>query len=294
MGWAVAIHGGAGAMPSRLSAERADEITEALGRIVDEAAGRLDDGGTALDVSESAVIALEECAHFNAGRGSVLTAAGDHELEASIMDGQAGTAGAACCLRTIRNPIRMARQVMERTGHCLVGGRGAEDLARAWALERVPNEWFTTPERFGQLKTHLSGGKAPHHATVGAVVVDSRGRLASATSTGGMTGKVPGRIGDTPIIGGGYWADSSVAVSCTGIGELFMRAGTARLLAARMALLGESLEMAASASLEHTGPACGGLIAVDATGGCTLPFNAEGMYRAWATAEGTRGTGIGA
>jgi isoaspartyl peptidase/L-asparaginase-like protein (Ntn-hydrolase superfamily) len=255
----------------------------------------LREGAAAVDVVEQAVVALEECELFQAGRGSVLTSAGTHELEASIMDGESGHAGAVSAVRTVRNPIGLARQIMERTSHVFVGGQGAEDLAQAWGLERVPNEWFTTERRLGELRRFLAegGDSGPHPATVGAVACDADGNVAAATSTGGTTGKLPGRIGDAPLVSAGTWADSHLAVSCTGIGERFILAGTARMVAARVELLGEPIERAAAQVLQSMPSKSGGLIAVNHLGGVALPFTSSGMYRGWATEGGFSGIGIG-
>lgn len=295
MGWAIAIHGGAGAILQSLTDSHRAAVEQALPELTEVGASMLRNGATALDVVEKATIALEECELFQAGRGSVLTAAGTHELEASIMDGQMGKAGAVCGLRTVRNPIQLARQVLERTDHAFVGGSGAEDLAKAWELDRVPNEWFTTERRLDELRRHLSDPDAsrPHPATVGAVACDDKGFVAAATSTGGTTGKLPGRIGDAPLINAGTWADSRVAVSCTGIGERFILAGAARMVAARMELAGDSIEEAAKRVMASMPPESGGMIAVDTAGKMTLPFTSQGMYRGWANSDGDSGIGIG-
>ncbi|MCP4758086.1 MAG: isoaspartyl peptidase/L-asparaginase [Planctomycetes bacterium] len=296
MGWAIAIHGGAGAILESLTDSHRAAVEEALPKLTEVGAAMLKAGACALDVVEQATVALEECELFQAGRGSVLSAAGTHELEASIMDGLTGSAGAACGLRTVRNPVCLARQILERTTHVFIAGRGAEDLAKAWDLERVPNEWFTTDRRLNQLRRHLATPERsrPYPETVGAVACDMEGRVAAATSTGGTTGKLPGRIGDAPLINAGTWADERVAVSCTGIGENFVRAGTARMVAARVELLGESIEQASVACVQSMPPESGGLIAVDCHGNVSLPFTSQGMYRGWETQAGTRGIGIGA
>jgi beta-aspartyl-peptidase (threonine type) len=295
MGWAIAIHGGAGAILESLTESHRVAVEAALPEFTEVGAGMLREGAAALDVAEQAAVALEECELFQAGRGSVLTAAGAHELEASIMDGASGRAGAACGLRTVRNPISLARQVLERTSHVFVGGQGAEDLAKVWGLKRVPNEWFTTDRRLEELRRCLAtdGDDGPYPATVGAVACDVHGNVAAATSTGGTTGKLPGRIGDAPLINAGTWADARVAVSCTGIGERFVLAGTARMVAARVELLDEPIEQAAAMVMDSMPPESGGLIAVDHTGVVTLPFTSSGMYRGWATADGSSGIGIG-
>jgi len=294
MGWALAIHGGAGAVIDALTESHRVAVEASLSEMIDAGAAILADGATALDVAESLAVMLEECELFNAGRGAVLSAAGSHELEAAIMDGATGRAGAVCGLRTIRNPIRLARQILERTDHVFVGGRGAEDLGRAWDLERVPNEWFTTDRRMRQLQEFLAADKDDrmHHATIGAVACDRNGRVAAATSTGGTTGKLPGRIGDAPLVAAGTWADDRVAVSGTGIGERFIRAGTARMIAARVELLNESVQAAAEAVLASMPLASGGVIAVDSNGASALPFTSQGMYRGWSCETGDRGVAI--
>jgi len=294
MGWAIAIHGGAGAILESLTASHRANVEAALPELTEVGAAMLRDGAPAIDVVEEAVVALEECELFQAGRGAVLSAAGRHELEASIMNGQSGAAGAACGLQTVRNPIRLARQIMERTSHVFVAAPGAEDLAKAWELDRVPNEWFTTQRRLDQLREHLANPDkdGPRPATVGAVACDQHGNVAAATSTGGTTGKLPGRIGDAPVIGAGTWADASVAVSATGLGERFLRAGSARMVAARMELAGESCAAAAAAVLDGMPPESGGLIAVDRGGRVALSYTSQGMYRGWATESGDSGIGI--
>jgi beta-aspartyl-peptidase (threonine type) len=295
MGWAIAIHGGAGAILDSLTDTHRAAVEVALPKLTEIGASMLRAGAPALEVVERATVALEECELFQAGRGSVLSAAGRHELEASIMDGASGGAGAVCGLRTVRNPIRLARQVLERTSHVFIGGRGAEDLAKAWDLDRVPNEWFTTERRLNELRRYLAspGAKPSTPETVGAVACDMEGCVASATSTGGMTGKLPGRIADAAIINAGTWADDRVAVSCTGIGEHFVRAGTARMVAARVELLGESIHQAGAACLKAMPAGAGGLIVVDSKGEVALPFTSQGMYRGWETQQGDCGIGIG-
>ena len=281
MTWGVAIHGGAGAMPASLTKSDQKSIAEALDDIVSTAAASLQSDVAALDVVQAAVEALEDCPFFNAGIGAVLTREGRHELEASIMDGSTGRAGAACGLTRVRRPIRMARAVMDRTDHVFLGGPAAERCAAEWNLQLVDNSTFTTTHRKDQLDAWLEH-KRPvdrrHHATVGAVACDVQGRLASATSTGGMTGKMSGRIGDTPLIGAGTWADAKVAVSATGQGEMFILASTARMVGARMQFAGECVEKAAEQVLASMPPEAGGLIAVDYQGRTAMPFTSPGMH----------------
>lgn len=249
----------------------------------------LESGGTSLDAVEAAVVSLEDCPLFNAGRGSVFTHEGKTEMDACVMDGSRVRAGAVAAVRNVKNPVRLARLVMERTEHVLLAGGGADLFAEEAEVELRDNTYFYTDFRWKQLEEAIETGRVQldHSApkpmgTVGAVACDSRGLLAAATSTGGMTNKKFGRIGDTAIVGAGTYADDLCAVSCTGHGEYFMRGVTAYDVAARMKYKGISLEDAASESIAHltsTGGE-GGLIAVDGNGNITLPFNCEGMYRA--------------
>jgi beta-aspartyl-peptidase (threonine type) len=282
--WAIAIHGGAGAIPSDLDADTQARILADLQRIVSAGTDALAHGEAALDVVEQLVERLEDDPQFNAGHGSVLCADGTHELEASIMDGATGRAGAVTLLRTTRHPIAAARLVMEQGSHVLLSGETAELLAREAGLEQVENSFFHTEHRAVALERFKAKADVgPHHATVGAVVCDIHGHVAAATSTGGMTGKLPGRIGDTPIIGAGTWADANIAVSGTGRGEDFMRFATARHVADRVALLGESVQQAADASLAAMPEGTGGLIVVSTAGEIAMPFTSAGMYRAAAS-----------
>jgi isoaspartyl peptidase/L-asparaginase-like protein (Ntn-hydrolase superfamily) len=289
--WAVAIHGGAGVISRTLNASEASIRIGHLRDVIEHARDLLAAGVSALDAVEAVVIDLEEVPVFNAGRGAVLTSAGTHELEAAIMDGDTGDCGAVCLVRSIRNPIRLARRVLETSPHVLLADATAEAIGPA--LERRPNEWFTTPLRQEELARWVSRNQkasqadARGPATVGAVACDVQGRLAAATSTGGRTGKPPGRIGDTPTIGAGTWADDHCAVSGTGDGEAFMALVAGHALAMRMKLQGLSLHEAAE-EIVHRGlpPRSGGLIAVDRGGAITMPFNCEGMYRAMADSSG--------
>lgn len=292
--WSIALHGGAGAIPADLAPETREAIEHALTRIASGAADALDRGTPAIDVVQQAVELLEDDPHFNAGLGAVLCSDGSHELEAAIME-SGGSAGAACLLRTTRHPIAVARLVMDRTAHVMVAGPEAEALAKAQGLEQVENGWFLTPHRAAALRRVLEGAEdgSSHHATVGAVARDSSGSLAAATSTGGTTGKRPGRIGDTPLIGAGTWADERVAVSCTGRGEAFIRHAAAVQVAHRMHLAGADLDHAARETLATLGPAAGGLVAVDAEGRIAMPFTSAGMYRASTSSDGGIAVGIG-
>lgn len=280
--WALALHGGAG--PTR---ERTYEREEAhLAALLEEVAGKLDAGMSALDAVTDAVAALEACGMHIAGRGSSPNADGVWELDASIMDGASRKAGAVAALVGFESPVAVARAVMEKTPHVLIAGAGASAFAAAHGLKRVddPAQYYT-PAASRRVKP---GELA--HGTVGAVAKDRAGRLAAATSTGGLLRKTPGRVGDTPLIGAGTWADARCAVSCTGQGELFIRANVAADVSARMAYAGQSLRAAAAgalADMEALG-GDGGLIAVDASGEIAAPFVSDGMKRALANASGLR------
>jgi L-asparaginase/beta-aspartyl-peptidase (threonine type) len=248
-------------------------------------------GGSALDAVTAAVVALEDCPLFNAGRGSVFNAAGEHEMDAAIMDGRSLAAGGVACVQRIRNPVLAARAVMERSPHVLLAGKGAERFAASHKVAMADPEYFGTHERRIALKKKLKG----HHGTVGAVALDARGNLAAATSTGGYTGKLPGRVGDSPLVGAGTWAENaSCAVSGTGLGEAFIRAAVGHDIAARMRYRGDKLERAAAAALRNVKRlgGDGGVIAVDRRGNVSMLFNSEGMYRASIGRDGRVRTAI--
>jgi beta-aspartyl-peptidase (threonine type) len=287
--WAIAIHGGAGTIPRSTPPEEAEAYRASLRAALKLGAERLEAGASALDVAEAVVQVLEDDPLFNAGRGAVFTAAGDHELDASIMDGATLACGAVTGVRTVRHPISLARAVMERTPHILLAGQGAEDLATEVGLERVENSWFSTERRRKQLERALEARAKPAGSgTVGAVVLDRHGHLAAATSTGGMTAKRSGRVGDTPLIGAGNFADDrTCAVSGTGTGEEFIRHGAARAIADRMQLLGLSAAEAATAVfVGEMKPGDGGAIVVSKDGEIALVYTSEGMFRGAADASG--------
>lgn len=305
----IAIHGGAGAITrSQLSQEQELRYIQALSDIVETGQRMLEDGRSALDVVTEAVRLLEECPLFNAGIGAVYTRDETHELDACVMDGNTLNAGAVAGVSHLRNPILAARLVMERSPHVMMIGEGAENFAIAQGMERVSADIFSTPERYAQLLTARTAGETvlDHSAspldennkmgTVGAVALDMFGNLAAATSTGGMTNKLPGRVGDSPLVGAGCYANNaSVAVSCTGTGEVFIRALAAYDIAALMDYGGLSLSEACERVVMEKLPALGGsggLIAIDHEGNVALPFNSEGMYRAWGYAGDTPTTGI--
>ena len=259
---------------------------------LDAGAAILSKGESALDAVEAAVRVLEEEPSFNAGRGSVLTATGCVELDAAIMDGRTRAAGAVSGLRTTRAPISLARRILENGPHVFLSGHGADDFARDHGFEQVDNDWFKIPERRRQLEELLAADgfdDEVKYGTVGAVAVDIEGHVAVATSTGGLTAKRWGRVGDSPLIGAGTYADDrSAAVSATGSGEFFIRAVAAHQLAERMRLGGQSLQEALDAVLADVGTlgGKGGLIAVAPGGDAAWGFTTPAMYRAMADATG--------
>jgi beta-aspartyl-peptidase (threonine type) len=285
---------------AREAMTRADqsEHEAGLAAALDAGIAVLAAGGPALDAVEAAVVALEDDPRFNAGRGSVFTYEGAIELDASIMDGRTRAAGAVTGLTTVRNPVRLARAVMEHSPHVFVGGQGAEEFARLRGLETVDPSWFATDERLRQLELVKARGgfdAEVKFGTVGAVAVDAGGHVAAATSTGGLTGKRWGRIGDSPVIGAGNYADDrACAVSATGAGEFFLRAGVAHEIGARMRLLGESAQAAADAVIAEVGAlgGDGGVIVAAADGTIVFSFNTPGMYRGRADSEGLREVAI--
>jgi beta-aspartyl-peptidase (threonine type) len=287
----MAIHGGAGTLPrAEMSAELEQQYRLGLSAALAGGMAILASGGSSLDAVTSAVMALEDNPVFNAGRGAVFTLDGKNELDAAIMDGANLGAGAVCGVGHIKNPVQLARAVMEKSEHVMLTGAGAEDFALSQGFALLPRDYFHTPERWRQLERirsgeqGLSGLTISHVGTVGAVARDGHGNLAAATSTGGMTGKRFNRIGDTPIIGAGTYADNrSCAVSATGHGELFIRNVVAHDIAARLRFGGQSLARAVYEVVREELPAMqgeGGVIAIDRQGEIVLEFNSEGMFRA--------------
>jgi beta-aspartyl-peptidase (threonine type) len=291
----LAIHGGAGTLPRAEMRGAAEQNYRAgLQEAIDAGFAILQAGGTSLDAVTQAVVRLEDNPLFNAGRGAVFTLDGRNELDAAIMDGSNLKAGAVCGVTRIRNPILLARSIMEQSDNVMLAGAGAEEFALSRGFALVPQSYFYTPERWQQLErirggdTGLSALTISHVGTVGAVALDSVGRLAAATSTGGMTGKRYQRIGDSPIIGAGTYADDrSCAVSATGHGEVFIRAAVAHDICARMRFGGRSLPQAVREVVLEELPALhgeGGVVAIDARGEIAMEFNSEGMFRASRTA----------
>jgi len=290
--WKLVIHGGAGAMrPAHGDSDHEERARQGLRDALEAGAAILRNDGTAIDAVEAAVRALEDDPCFNAGRGSTLNAEGLVELDAAIMDGADRRAGAVAGVRTTRAPISLARTLMERGPHVFLSYDGADRLAREAGLEQVENGWFVTTERRRQLDELLAKGgfdSEVKYGTVGAVAVDSSGHVAAATSTGGLTAKQWGRIGDSPLIGAGTYADDrSAAVSATGSGEYFIRAVAGHQLAERVRLGGESLQAALDGTLEDIRQlgGTGGLIAVSPAGEAAWGFTTRAMYRGIADAE---------
>lgn len=280
--WALALHGGAGPLRAESYAREEAHLSELL----DQGGAMLAAGAAALDVVEAMVAALEACGYHIAGKGSAPNRNGDWELDASIMDGWDRRCGAVGALKGFLSPIAVARRVMEATPHALLVGAGAEAFAAAQGCARVEDpEAYYTPA----VSRPVAPGELAH-GTVGAVARDAAGRLATATSTGGLLYKTPGRVGDVPLFGAGAWADRRVAVSCTGQGELFIRAAVAADISARMAYAGQSVHAASAGALADMARlgGDGGLIAVDVAGEVCLPFTSEGMKRGSLTSAGEK------
>ena len=289
----LAIHGGASTVAATcMTAKREARYRAALTQALRAGYAVLDAGGGSLDAVVAAVIVLEDSPLFNAGRGAVFNADARHELDAAVMDGAACRAGAVAAVRRIRNPVLAARVVMEQTPHVLLAAAGAERLARRVGLTMVATDYFSTASCARALSRVRKQAAeqarlmtaADHHGTVGAVARDRSGNLAAATSTGGHTNKLAGRLGDSPLVGAGIYADNAAcAVSATGHGESFIRAVLAYDVAARMRYRGETLAAASRGALERVTALGGegGLIAVDRSGNMVMPFSSEGMYRGW-------------
>ena len=304
----IAIHGGAGTITrASITPAQQQAYREALRDVLQGAQQKLAAGAPAEAVAVEAVRLLEECPLFNAGRGAVFTADATHEMDACVMRGRDLACGSVAGITTVRNPVRAALALMEAGGPVFMIGEAAEQFAAKEGCEMVARDWFSTEQRLAQLRTvqaaALASGREQvaldHTAqsqtqaaplderkkmgTVGAVVLDVHGHLAAATSTGGLTNKKPGRVGDSPVVGAGTYAKNAVvAVSCTGVGEAFIRGSAAHTVAARVELLGESVAQATAEVIHRVLPPLGGdggLIAVGADGEVSLCFNSEGMYR---------------
>ncbi len=299
--WQLAIHGGAGVVdPGSLTPEMDAAYRASLDRALDAGAAILGKGGASLDAVEAVVRVLEDDPLFNAGKGSVFTAEGRNELDASIMDGSNRKAGAVAGVTRTRNPVSLARAVMEKSSHVMLAGDGADAFSVEKGLEQAEPAYFRTEERwqqFLQWRDHHTSLLDRTHAygTVGAVALDQSGHLAAATSTGGLTGKRWGRVGDSPIIGAGTYAEDGVcAVSATGTGEFFIRASAARQVRDRIAWHREGVQSAADNTIKDIGDmgGDGALIAMDARGHVAFAMNSPGMYRGSVGASTPRRTAI--
>jgi beta-aspartyl-peptidase (threonine type) len=299
--WSFAIHGGAGTMaPDKMTEAQQAEYKAALATALDAGTAVLAAGGSALDAVEAAIVILEDDPKFNAGRGAVFTYEGKNELDAAIMDGSTRAAGAVTGVTHIRHPVALARAVMEDSPHVFLSREGAEEFARERGIEMVDPDYFATPERWRQLQELKARNLGwfdvdLKYGTVGAVAVDQAGHTAAATSTGGLTGKRWGRIGDSPVIGAGNYADDrACAVSATGAGEYFIREGVAHEICTRMRLLGESAQVAAETVIGEVGAlgGDGGVIVAAPDGSTAFSFNTPGMYRGRADSTGLREVAI--
>ena len=302
---ALVIHGGAGVIErGSMTADEERAVRADLDRALDAGQAVLARQGSALDAVQAAIRVLEESPHFNAGKGAVFNAEGKHELDASVMEGHTRRAGAIAGVTTVRSPITLARAVMERSKHVMLAGPGAEQFADSLTdIERVPNTWFDTERRRKQWEEARkkqaanAGLEVPgsYFGTVGVVALDAQGHIAAGTSTGGMSNKRWGRVGDSPVVGAGTWADDRCGVSGTGWGEFYIRAAVAHDICARVAYRGDSLAAAAEEVVNKVVPTLGGdggAIALDRDGNIAMPFNTPGMYRAWIKPDGSRGTAI--
>ncbi|MBN8586755.1 MAG: isoaspartyl peptidase/L-asparaginase [Rhodothermia bacterium] len=302
----LAIHGGAGVITrSQLSPEREAAIRADLERALLAGQDILEKGGSSMDAVIAAVNVLEDSPYFNAGKGAVLTAEGHAELDAAIMNGKTLEAGAVTGLKQVKNPINLARAVMEKSPHVMLSGAGAEVFAHSVGIEMVDPQYFITPERKRALERakqseknagmSLNEDRSYKYGTVGAVALDKHGNLAAATSTGGMTNKKWGRVGDAPIIGAGTYANNdTAAISATGWGEFFIRSVVAHDISALIEYKGLSSDEAAQTVINKVGKlgGDGGVIVIDRQGNISLPFNSEGMYRAWIKGDGKPETRI--
>jgi len=291
--WRLVIHGGAGIiLRENMSAEREAAYTAALETALEAGADVLRKGGSAVDAVQAAVIPMENDPLFNSGIGAVFTAAGEHELDASIMSGDKRDAGAVAGVKRVKNPILAARAVMDQSEHVMFAGEGADEFAESVGLEMVDNSYFDTDRRRQSLERVLrerTRTDADRHGTVGAVAIDANGNLAAATTTGGMTAKAAGRIGDSPLIGAATYAQNGVcAVSATGHGEYFIRVAVAKTICARVDLAGENVGEAAENALAQVAElgGDGGVVVIDGNGRYEYVFNSKGMYRGMIDPDG--------
>jgi beta-aspartyl-peptidase (threonine type) len=293
----IVIHGGAGVIAREVTPEKEKAMRAELQKALETGYGVLKSGGSSLDAVSRAIVILEDSPLFNAGKGAVFNHDGRNELDAAIMDGTTLRAGSIANVHRIKNPILLARAVMEKSPHVMLVGDGAEAFAQSIGMPLVDPKYFYTEARWQQLQQELQKerektadpAKAPHHGTVGAVALDQAGHLAAGTSTGGMTNKRFGRVGDSPIIGAGTYASAKCAVSATGWGEFYIRANAAHDICARVEYRNEPIGKAADDVVMGVVPKLGGdggVIALDADGDFATPFNTEGMYRGWIDRDG--------
>ena len=291
----LVIHGGAGVVAKEVTPEKEKAVRAGLQKALDAGYGVLKSGGASLDAVVAAITVLEDDPNFNAGKGAVFNHDGKNELDASIMDGATRRAGSVANVHRIRNPILLARAVMDKSPHVMMVGDGAEAFAQSIGMTLVDPKYFYTDKRWQELQDALreeaaqEKSTASKHGTVGAVALDSAGRLAAGTSTGGMTNKRFGRVGDSPVIGAGTYANARCAVSATGWGEFYIRAAAAHDICARVEYRGEPVKQAADDVVMDVVPKLGGdggVIALDADGNFAAPFNTEGMYRGWIDRDG--------
>ncbi len=305
---AIIIHGGAGTiLRSTMTPEREQQYRDTLAFALMTGYDILRKHGSSLDAVEAAIRIMEDCPMFNAGKGAVFTHQGTNELDASIMDGKTLKAGAVAAVKHVKNPITLARMVMERSKHVMLEGEGAEAFAKSQGVTMVPPDYFYTQRRWDELQKALKAEKErdssnrrheikiPHdtaahsHGTVGCVAMDEMGNIAAGTSTGGITNKLFGRVGDSPIIGAGTYADNrTCGISATGDGEYFIRVGVARIVSSMMEYAHLSVQQAADSAIAQVGAlgGTGGVIALDKDGHIAISFNTEGMYRAWIDENG--------
>lgn len=291
----IVIHGGAGVVAKEVTPEKEKQLRIDLERALKAGYTVLQSGGSSLEAVTQAIVILEDAPEFNAGKGAVFNHDGKNELDASIMDGATMSAGAVANVHRIKNPIVLARAVMEKSPHVMMVGDGAEAFAQSIGMKLVDPKYFYTEKRWQELQQALkeeaekAKADVPHHGTVGAVALDKQGHLAAGTSTGGMTNKRFGRVGDSPVIGAGTYANSKCAVSATGWGEYYIRAAAAHDICARVEYKGEPIKQAADDVVMGVVPKLGGdggVIALDADGNFATPFNTEGMYRGWIDRDG--------
>lgn len=294
----LVIHGGAGVIRQNLTEENEKLVRADLEAALNAGYAVLKRGGTSLDAVSEAVVVMENSPRFNAGKGAVFTHDGKNELDAAIMDGATIRAGAVAGVHRVKNPVLLARAVMEKSPHVLLTGSGAEVFAKSVGIELVAPSYFRTEERWQQLQKALKAeaknqqsslGRMIHYGTVGAVALDKDGRLAAATSTGGMTNKRWGRVGDSPIIGAGTYANARCAVSATGWGEYYIRTIAAHDICARVEYAKKPIAVAAKEVVMDVIPKLGGdggVIALDSDGNFATPFNTNGMYRGWIDRDG--------